>query len=66
MSDSVVLIGKLLAAVQWGCKEDDGLGRIVDSKLSCPAIVDNAILGVAPPSQDGLAVKGNFAKCFVK
>jgi hypothetical protein len=53
-----------------GCKGDDGLGHVVDGKLSCPAVVDNldlpkAILGVAPPSQDGLAMKGDFATCFV-
>ncbi len=45
-----------------GCKGDDGLDIVVDSKLSFPAIVNDlnlpkAILGVAPPSQDGLAIK---------
>jgi hypothetical protein len=49
-----------------GGKGDDGLGLAVDGKLSCPAIVDNldlpkAILGVAPPLQDGLAVECYFA-----
>jgi hypothetical protein len=45
------------------------LGLVVDGKLSCPALVDNldlpkAILGVAPPLQDGLAFKCDFAICF--
>jgi hypothetical protein len=52
-------------------KGDDGLGDITDGKLGCPAYVDNhdspkAIIGVTPPAQDGFAVKGNFATCFVK
>jgi hypothetical protein len=53
------------------CKGDDGSGHVVDGKLSCPADVNNldlpkAILGIAPPPQDGLAVKGDFAICFLK
>jgi hypothetical protein len=60
-------VGKLPGAS--GCKGGDGLGLVVDSKLSCPPIVDNldspkAILGVAPPLQDGLAVKCNFCNLF--
>jgi hypothetical protein len=43
----------------------------VDGKLSCPAIVDNldlpkTILGVTPPTQDGLAIESDFSICFVK
>ncbi len=69
MSDLVVLIGVLLASFPVGV--DDGLGLIVDSKLSYPAFVNNldlpkAILGVAPPLQDDLAIKCDFATCFVK
>ncbi len=50
---------------------DDRLDDIMDGKLSCPAVVDNhdlpkAILGVAPPLQDGFAVEGDFATGFVK
>ncbi len=61
-------VGKLLGGS--GCKGDDGSGFLMDSKLSCPAIVDNpdlpmAILGVVPPLQDGLAVECDFATCFV-
>jgi hypothetical protein len=53
------------------CKGDDGLGYVMDGKLSCLAAVDNfelpkTILGVAPPSQDGLAIEGDFVTCFVK
>jgi hypothetical protein len=54
-----------------GSKGDEGLGDVVDGKLSCPAVIDNhdlpkAILGVAPPLQDGFAVEGDFATGFVK
>jgi hypothetical protein len=54
-----------------GSKGDDWLVDVVDSKLSCLAVVDNhdspkVIRGVAPPSQDGFSVKGDFATCFVK
>jgi hypothetical protein len=54
-----------------GSKGDDGSIVIVNGKLGCPAVVNDhdlpkAILGVAPPSQDGFAVKGDFATCFVK
>ncbi len=54
-----------------GSKGDDGSGSVVDGKLCCPAIVDShdlpkAILGVAPPLQDGFAVEGYFATSFVK
>ncbi len=47
-----------------GCKGDDRSDDVVDGKLSYPAIVDNldlpkAILGVAQPLQDGLAIKGD-------
>jgi hypothetical protein len=43
----------------------------MDGMLSFPAVVDNldlpkAILGVAPPLQDGLVVECDFATCFVK
>jgi hypothetical protein len=54
-----------------GSKGDGGLVDIVDSKLGCPAIINNhdlskLILGVAPPSQDGFAAKDDFSTCFVK
>jgi hypothetical protein len=54
-----------------GSKGDDRLVDILDSKPGCPAVIDNhdlpkAILGIAPPSQDGIAIKGDFATCFVK
>ncbi len=54
-----------------GCEGDDRSDDVMNGKLSCPAIVDildlpKAILGVAPPLQDGLAVEGDFATCFVK
>jgi hypothetical protein len=54
-----------------GSKGGEGSGVVTDSKLGCPAVVDNhdlpkAVLGVAPPLQDGYAVKGDFATCFVK
>jgi hypothetical protein len=50
---------------------DDGSGDVMDSKLSCPAVVNNldlpqAILGVAPPLQDGFAIKGDFTTSFEK
>ncbi len=52
-----------------GSKGDDGSGDVVDSKLGCPAIVNDhdllkVILGVT--QQDGFAVEGDFANCFVK
>jgi hypothetical protein len=54
-----------------GSNGDDGLVEVVDSKLDCPAIVNKhdlpkASFGAAPPSQDGFAVKDNFATCFVE
>ncbi len=54
-----------------GSKGDDGSVHIMDSKFGCPAVVDNlglqkAILGVAPPLQDGFAIEGDFATCFVE
>jgi hypothetical protein len=53
-------VGKLSGGI--GSEGDDGLGDVLYGKLRCPAIVDNldspkAILGVAPPSQDGFAVR---------
>jgi hypothetical protein len=62
-------VGKL--HIGNGCKGDDGLGLVVDSKLSCPAVFNNidlpkAILGVASPLQYGLVVQCDFATCFVK
>ncbi len=57
-----------------GVSGSDGNDRsvdIADGKLSCPAVIDNhdspkAILGVAPPLQDGIAIKGDFVTGFVK
>ncbi len=54
-----------------GSKGDDRLVDIEDGKLGCSAVVNNhdlpkAILGVVPPMQDGFAIKGDFATCFVK
>jgi hypothetical protein len=54
-----------------GCEGDDRLGLAVDGKLSCPAVINNfdlqkLILGVAPPLQDCLTIKCDFATCFVK
>ncbi len=72
MSDLVVLIGVLLASCLVGVVErGDGLGLVVDSKLSCLAVFNNfdslkAIFWVAPPLQDGFAIKHDFATCSVK
>jgi hypothetical protein len=62
-------IGKLSGGS--GCEGGDGLGLVVDSKLSHPAVADNldlpkAIVGVTPPLQDGLAIECDFATCFLK
>ena len=52
-------------------KGDDGSVDVVDGELGCPAVIDNhdslkAILGVPPTLQDGFAIEGDFATCFVK
>jgi hypothetical protein len=52
-----------------GSERDDGLGDVADGKLGCPAVVNNhdspkAIFGVAPPLQDGFAIKNDFATFF--
>jgi hypothetical protein len=54
-----------------GSKGDDRLVDVTDGKFGCSAVVDNhdspkAILGVAPPLQDGFAIEGDFATCYVK
>ncbi len=54
-----------------GNEGEDGAGDVTDGKLGCPAVVDNhdspkAIFGVMPSLQDGFAIKGDFATCFVK
>ncbi len=72
MSDlvgSIGIVGKLSSGS--GSKGYDELGDIADSKLSCPAVIDNhdlpkVILGVTPPLQDGFVIKGDFATCFMK
>ncbi len=52
-----------------GSKGDDRLLDVTNSKLGCPAFVNDhdspkVILGVAPSLQDGFAVEGDFATCF--
>ncbi len=54
-----------------GSKGGDQSLDVADNKLCCPAVIDNhdlpkAILGVAPPLQDGFAIKVDFAICFLK
>ncbi len=54
-----------------GSKGDDKPGDVVDGEHGCPADIDyhefpKAIFGVMPPSQDGFAIKSDFATCFVK
>jgi hypothetical protein len=62
-------VGKQLGGSD--CKGDVRSGLIVDGELSCSAIFNDlnlpeVNLGVAPPSQDCLAVECDFTACFVK
>ncbi len=54
-----------------GSEGNGGSGDVADGKLCCPAIADNhvlpkAIFEVAPPSQDGFAIEGDFTTCYLK
>jgi hypothetical protein len=51
-----------------GNEGEDGAGDVTDGKLGFPAVVDNhdSPKAVVPPLQDGVAIKGDFATCFVK